>query len=593
MIDRTTKLRWRRRFRRSRKHVDNLSQQTEENLDKHLFRRLSHLTNVRRFLVSWTLLLVLLSGLTVFEIHALSTYYQTLQPIPGGTYEEGMVGNYTNSNPLFATSTVDTSVSKLIYAGLFQYNQQNQFVGNLASSIVSDSEGLNYTVTLNKNLKWQDGAPLTAADVVFTYQTIQNPNVDSPLFSSFEGVGIKALNNSTILFTLPDPLSSFPYSLTNGIIPKHLLQNIPAPELRTANFDTLNPVGSGPFKWAGIQVTNPNNVSNREDEIGLVANPLYIGGKPKLNNFNIDAFTTQTQMLTAFKDRSINAMVGLNNVPANLRNEIGVYEYNIPLTAEVMVFFRNSQALLSDVNVRQALVESINESSVIDGLGYPVVASKSPLLPFQVGYNSSYLQLPTNTAAAETLLNSDGWIVGKNGVRYKNGQALQFQLVTQDTSDYNYVASALSEQWRKIGANVQVVPEEPVELQSSVANHDYDSLLYTISIGIDPDVFVYWDSSQITASPSLNFSEYKSTTADQSLESGRTVINPELRAIKYAPFLQSWQSDAPALALYQPRFLYITRGEVFGFSPTMINQATDRFNNVQNWMINEVKVTNS
>jgi peptide/nickel transport system substrate-binding protein len=298
-------------------------------------------------------------------------------------------------------------------------------------------------------------------------------------------------------------------------------------------------------------------------------------------------------MISAFKKRSINAMVGLNNVPTNLANNSGVYDYNIPLTAEVMVFFRNSQAILSDVNVRQALVEAIDKGSIINSLGYPVIPAKSPLLPFQIGYNADNLQLSTNVSAAEGLLNSDGWVLGKDGIRYKNGQPLQFQLVTQDSSEYDNVASQLSDQWRKVGVNVQVVPEGPTELQSSVASHSYDSLLYAISIGVDPDVFVYWDSSQINASPSLNLSEYDSSNADQSLESGRTVLDPALRAIKYLPFLQSWDNDSPALALYQPRFLYITRGQVFGFSPTMINVGTDRFNNVQNWMVNEVKVTNT
>jgi ABC-type transport system substrate-binding protein len=89
----------------------------------------------------------------------------------------------------------------------------------------------------------------------------------------------------------------------------------------------------------------------------------------------------------------------------------------------------------------------------------------------------------------------------------------------------------------------------------------------------------------------LNFSEYSNSTADESLEEGRTRLDPALRAIKYESFLQEWQKDAPALGLYQPRYLYITRGQVYGLNEHTINDPTDRFDNVQNWEILENRVS--
>jgi hypothetical protein len=85
-------------------------------------------------------------------------------------------------------------------------------------------------------------------------------------------------------------------------------------------------------------------------------------------------------------------------------------------------------------------------------------------------------------------------------------------------------------------------------------------------------------------------SEYKSSQADEALEAGRTRFDPALRAIKYEPFLQAWQTDAPALGLYQPRFLYITREPVSGLTEQSINSAADRFDNVVNWEILTGKV---
>ena len=117
----------------------------------------------------------------------------------------------------------------------------------------------------------------------------------------------------------------------------------------------------------------------------------------------------------------------------------------------------------------------------------------------------------------------------------------------------------------------------------------YDALLYGVSIGVDPDVYVYWDSSQVDLrSPSrLNFSEYSNGAANASLEAGRTRLDPALRTVKYQPFLQAWQADAPALGLYQPRFLYLTHGPVYGLDETPINSDAQRFSNVWNWEVRE------
>jgi hypothetical protein len=111
MINRTTKLRWRRKYRLKRRQVEDYSQQAEDHLDRHFFKRLNRINGVRRFIGSWLLLFVILIGISIAQTYGLSSYYQKLKPSPGGTYNEGIVGTFTNANPLFATSDVDTSVS--------------------------------------------------------------------------------------------------------------------------------------------------------------------------------------------------------------------------------------------------------------------------------------------------------------------------------------------------------------------------------------------------------------------------------------------------------------------------------------------------
>ena len=161
-----------------------------------------------------------------------------------------------------------------------------------------------------------------------------------------------------------------------------------------------------------------------------------------------------------------------------------------------------------------------------------------------------------------------------------------------NTPDNQKVTTLLKSQLRAAGIDMIVVLQNSVDLSNTITYHNYDALLYGISIGIDPDVFAYWDSTQAypTSLNGVNFSDYKSSTADEGLEAGRTISDPALRAIKYAIFLRAWQNDAPALALYQPRFLYLANQPVFGLNDNPINSSTGHYNNVQNWEIRQGKV---
>src|SRR5688572_27253240 len=111
LINRATRLRFRRRFKRSRRRVEDMGFQAEDQLERHLIRRLTRLFEVRRFIASWLALVILLGIGVTLQTRALNGYYQQLQPVPGGTYTEGIVGSFTNANPLYATSLTDTTVS--------------------------------------------------------------------------------------------------------------------------------------------------------------------------------------------------------------------------------------------------------------------------------------------------------------------------------------------------------------------------------------------------------------------------------------------------------------------------------------------------
>jgi peptide/nickel transport system substrate-binding protein len=590
-IDNETKRRFKRRLRRRQKDALVLGQAADQKIERLLIRRFDRLLSVRRFVALWTSLLIILVLTGIYQARGLSNYYQTLQPVPGGLYTEGLIGTFTNANPLYASGAADTAVSRLVFSGLFKYDNKNALVGDLAHDYKLNETQNRYTVHLKHNLSWQDGYPLTASDVVFTYKTIQNIEAQSPLYSSWQAINVSKLDDYTINFDLPNALSAFPYSLTNGIVPQHLLKNIPAEQLRSAPFNT-NPVGTGPFDWKFIEVTG-NTPEARQQRISLAANKHYLAGRPRLDGLNLITFSDDLHMVTAFQSKQISAMSGLESLPEQLAGDKNIQTYITPLTTAVTTFFNNSRSPLSDANVRRGLVLGTDRSQLATIFDKPVQLVDSPLLKNQLGYDKSLVEPAYNLEAANQALDQAGYVRGADGQRSKEGKPLTFYLSAQDTSNYTKVAQFLQRSWAKLGVKVQVSYFGRDEQASVIANHDFDALLYGVDIGVDPDVYAYWDSSQaaITSQGHLNLSEYKSTAADQSIEAGRTRSDPAVRAVKYKAFLTQWDKDLPAMPLYQPNNLYITRGPVFNFERKSANSSADRFYNVQNWMVRQKRQT--
>jgi peptide/nickel transport system substrate-binding protein len=589
-----TQARIQRLFRKRKRQAEQFSALAEDQLERNLVRKFGRLYSVRRFVAVWVLLCLALIGCVVVQTRALGSYYQTLQPAPGGIYREGIIGTYTNSNPLYVTGQVNDAVSKLLFASLFKYDNSNRLVGDLAQRYDLDAAGTTYTVKLKPNLTWHDGKPLTAEDVVFTYQTIQNPDAQSPLNVSWQNVTVSAVDSRTVAFKLSNPLSSFPHSLTNGIIPKHAFASANIANYRSMPFSTVRPVGAGPYQLKTIEVSG-NSPSTRQEEIELVPFKGYHAGAAAISSFIIHTYPSQEGMVADFRDRNLNAMVGLQRVTPDLAEIDNLQTTVMPLTAANMVFFKTSNGILADKVVRQALVGGTDVTALTQDLPKPVLPVREPFLTGTPGYDPAYAQRYAGEAAANALLDQQGWVRQASGVRTKDGKPLTFKLYAQDVPEYRQVTAGLKQQWKRLGVDAQVYLQDDADLRALVATHSkdnqsYDALVYGISLGLDPDVFVYWHSSQadVRAASRLNLSEYSSSAADSSLEDGRTRQDPVLRTIKYGPFLKAWQEDAPALGLYQPRFLYITRGEVSGLQDRQVTTDTDRFNNVDEWMVRRV-----
>lgn len=587
VMNKKIKFRFRRIVRRRKQDAIEVADNAEQQLEKLFFKRLARLESVRRFVFGWISLIVLLTVSVALQARGLGSYYQKIAPVEGGTLREGAVGTFSNSNPLYAVNTIDGSISKLVFSSLFTHDSNNQLVPDLADKWETDEKGQVYKVSLRKNIAWHDKTPFTAKDVVFTYKTIQKPDAKSPLLASWLGVDVIAIDDYTVQFSLPSPLAAFPYSLISGIVPEHILGQIPASQLRSVSFNTVNPVGTGPFLWSSVEVTGSTR-ETRSEQIELKRNPNYHLGAPKIEKYVLRTFKDESTLIKSYEKKELTSIIGLDNAPVAIERDPSSISYNVPMDGIVMIFLNNSSPMFQDVRVRQALSLGTNKAELIQQLGFTALTANSPLLKGQLGYDSALTQREYNFEEAGRLLDAAGWVKDNSDIRTKNGIQLSVSFVSQNTAEYSAISQSLQEQWLALGIvmDVKLRPEE--DMQGDILNrHDYDVLLYGISQGIDPDVFAYWHSSQadVRSTSRLNLSEYKSSIADKSLEAGRTRIEPALRDVKYKPFLQAWKDDAPAIALYQPRLLYIARTELVGFNARRLNSAVDRLNNIYAWTV--------
>jgi peptide/nickel transport system substrate-binding protein len=587
---RKIKLLFRRFARKRQRQVEDLGQVADEQIDKHFFRRLGHLFAVKRFLIGW-ISLILLLGLALFlQFNFMKQQSEKTIFAEGGIFNEGIVGEYTNINPIYASGSVDAAVSELVFAGLFTYDNKGKLVPDLAESIEIDQTETKYTVKLKDNLTWHDGESLNSDDVIFTFNTIKKPDAESYLLPSWQDIAIEAPDNKTVIFTLKNALSPFPHSLTTGIIPKHLLGDVPADQLRSDNFNALSPVGSGPFKFDVVETDNFDPGTEKQQQIGLQAHDNYHKGKPKISRYVIKTYENQEDLQKSYDDKKVQAIGGLFPTPKGLQEDIKSNVLTVPISAQVMVFFKTSEGVLADAAVRDALVLGADRKQVIRSIGYSLKVNDSPLLSSQVGYNENLVQKTGNKEQAKKILDKAGWKLDpQTNVRVKDKKPLEFQLHAESSTEYSAVAQTLQSQWKELGVNLITNLQEPEELKAVVSDHNYEALISAISTGADPDVFAYWHSSQADPrSPTrLNFSEYKS---DESLVAGRSRTDPAIRTAKYEPFLKEWLKDNPALALYQPRYTFIVRSPFQGFESERIISPTDRYADVENWAVRQEKV---
>jgi len=548
-------------------------------------RRLDNVLEVRRHVALWLAGIAILIAAVGTQLIWSQSHYTTQAGENGGTYAEATLGQVNTLNPLYASTSSELAASRLIFSSLLSYDTSGHLNMDTARSMSVNAEGTTYTLKLRDDVRWHDGTKLTAADVAFTVNLIKNPAARSPLLLQWQDVTVTVVDDYTISFSLPSVYAAFPHALTFAILPKHKLSDVDASSLRENAF-SLMPMGSGPFELRLLQPAPKQKIIN------MTAFDRYYRGRPKLDRFEIHAFSSYSDVVSAVKTGQV--------VAAELAETDGFSKnasYSVRSSAVddgVYAFFNTTQPALSELPVRQALQRGIN----IEKLRRDVAPDQYPLdLPFVRGQLSNETTLkpaPYSKTEAEAQLEAAGW-KRDGAVRKKGEQTLVINLVTTDNVEYKKVTERLKHDWSDLGAKVTVSAIDTTDpradfVQNVLQPRAYDVLVYKLSIGADPDVYAYWHSSQGTAR-GLNLSKYSSGIADDALTSARARSEPSLRDLKYQAFAKQWLADVPAVGLYQSSIKYVSRRQARAIeSEQKLVSPYDRYANVIYWTAGDTSV---
>lgn len=293
------------------------------------------------------------------------------QFVPGGVYVEGAVGELGILNPLFVQQgTVTHDIVELIFSGLTKFDTDSgEIVGDLANVKV-DSSGKEYTFVLKDGATWHDGEPVTANDVLFTYNdVIKNPEFSGNIlnYNDYTGIKVTKIDDRTVQFLLEKPDSFFLVKTMVGILPQHLLENEPVAYLDSSPFNYA-PIGTGPYRYVS-EVPFADNT-----EIGLEAYEDFYDGKPNIDSVLYKVFDSFDDL-----KKNLSKISAVRTVPNSeedfflKRDRFALERYQLP--QYVAVFINSEAPKLKESGVRlalqlgtdkESLVQKINEVKIID-----------------------------------------------------------------------------------------------------------------------------------------------------------------------------------------------------------------------------------
>lgn len=490
-----------------------------------------------------------------------------------------------NLNRMLGTLTVDEELANFWCARLFVIDDHEQLVPELALAEPTlanhgiSADGRTITYHLRHGVLWQDGRPFTAADVVFSWQQVMNPNNVVQSRTDYDSVAaVDAPDPYTTVVHMRKPYAPFTsmFFTSYCLIPKHLLAGLN--DINHAEYNRM-PIGTGPFRVAA-------------DEPGVfikfVANKRYWRGPPKLQEIDYHVVPSDTTLLTQVRTHELDFYHLASAEQAPEFGAIpGTVVYRYPFSTFNDIGFNQSRPGVSDKRVRQALIYALDVPQIIRVSTHNVfLRADSDQPPWRWSHAATLKHYDYNPALAAQLLDAAGWRPGANGIRYKNGQPLQLVMAgPTGNATQNTAQIVMQQEWRALGADVSI-KNYPNNVLYALGSGVEQSGKFDISYegwteSIDPDQFQLYGCA-LAPPAGWNVYHYCNPMLDRAEAIARTSYDKADRKRAYERIQAAIVEDLPFYVLWFDQDQDVVNSDLRGYRPGKTNST---FWNVWEWSI--------
>ena len=554
--------------------------------------------------IRWQLITIFLTGLVVGILLLTDSSTGPIQvfeshPTSGGIYREGLVGQIQRLNPLLSWyNDVDDDVCRLIFSSLVKSDTRGNPQGDLAIDWGISVDGMTYNFAINPDAKWHDGQPVTADDVIFTYELLRTGSgyVPEDVINFWNSVKINPVDSKTIQFVLDEAFAPFLDYLNVGILPRHIYGGMSFSEMVESKIN-IQPIGSGPFRLKELVQDNGAILG-----VTIENNTAYYGRKAYLDEIQFTYYSDSGLAYQAYQQGLIDGISYVSDdILSNVLKdeEMNLYTARRPILS--MVFFnldnRNVEFLQS-TGVRQALMTGLNRERIVSRiLGGQGIIANSPILYGNWAYTSEVAVPEFNQEKAIELLVKEGYVLASEQERVRTKEitsvdgnserkALSFTLVYPDDDLHRRVAEQIQQDWGRINVllNLEAVSYDDL-INHVLPDREYEAALVDLNLSKypDPDPYPFWDQTQISSGQ--NYTQWNNKTVSQYLETARVETDRAERARLYKNFQILFMEQLPALPLYNSVYNYPVSQKVSGVSIGPIYRPSDRFLNITDWFM--------
>jgi len=407
---------------------------------------------------------------------------------------------------------------------------------------------------------WQDGMPVTANDVAFTYNVYSDPRVNSPARAPLHWISaVTARDSLTAVFRFrkryPEMFYDAVYHMR--VLPSHLLRNIPRDQWQSAGFGRA-PVGNGPYRFVAWKAG---------ESLELAADSAFYLGRPHIKRL-IWRFTPNLQVavtqLVAGEADALDVIVSPDDIKrAKAAPNLTIYPYrsasygflgfNLAASGDTT----KKHPIFADKEVRHALAMAVDrEKLALSVFGEYGKVPPGPMSQLQAIWDPETRGLPYDTAAAGRLLTKQGWIDSNgDGVRDKSGASLSFHLMVPTTSAVRkQYARLLQDEYRHLGVEVQIDEVEFSVFLERAGAGKFDALIQTWNTDPTPSsgMTQTWTTAGIGQS---NYLRYSNPAFDKLVEQASGEFDRAAGRKLWRSAMEMINQDAPAVFLFAPDYV--------------------------------------